>query len=259
MPTLDRPGGGIRYQVSGSGSPAVLLTHGFAATGAMFAANVPALAASHQVITWDMRGHGGSDYPADSQCYRPASVLDDMAALLTLCQCDRVVLGGHSLGGYLSLDFTLQFPGRVAGLVLIDTGPGFRNDAARDGWNRRAEGTAARLAERGLAAVGSSAELHGDAHRDASGLIVAARHTLTQRDSHVLEGLPSIAVPTLVVVGSDDEPFLAAADYMTAKIPRARKVVIPGAGHAPNVDEPALFDAELQRFLTEITAAERLA
>jgi pimeloyl-ACP methyl ester carboxylesterase len=258
MPVLDRPGGGIRYQVSGSGSPAMLLTHGFAATSAMFSANVPAIAASRQVITWDLRGHGGSAYPADELYYGADAALGDMAALLTHCQVSRAVLAGHSLGGYLSLDFTLRFPDRVAALVLIDTGPGFRNDAARDGWNRRAEGTAVRLAERGLGAVGSSAELHADEHRDASGLILAARHTLTQRDSHVLAGLPGIAVPTLVVVGFDDEPFLAAADYMTAKIPRARKVVIPGAGHAPNVDNPEVFDAELDAFLAELTAAEKL-
>jgi pimeloyl-ACP methyl ester carboxylesterase len=256
VPVLNRPGGSIRYQVSGRGSPAVLLSHGFAATSAMFAANVAAISASHEVITWDLRGHGGSDYPADPECYSQAETLGDMAALLAHCGQERAVLGGHSLGGYLSLDFALTYPGRVAGLVLIDTGPGFRDDAARDGWNRRAEGTAARFAERGLGAVGSSAELHANEHRDASGLIQAARHTLTQRDSHVLEGLPRIAVPTLVVVGSEDAPFLAAADYMTAKIPLARKVVIPGAGHAPNVDKPELFDAALRGFLAEITAAE---
>jgi pimeloyl-ACP methyl ester carboxylesterase len=179
-----------------------------------------------------------------------------MAALLAHCHGDRAVLGGHSLGGYLSLDFTLRFPERVAGLVLIDTGPGFRNDAARDDWNRRAEGTASRLAERGLAAMGSSAELRAHEHRDVMGLVLAARHTLTQRDSHVLEGLPRIAVPTLVVVGSEDAPFLAAADYMTAKIPQARQVRIPGAGHAPNVEQPERFDAELGAFLAEISAAE---
>lgn len=256
MPVLTRPGGSISYQVSGTGSPAVLLTHGFAATAAMFAANVPAIAARHVVITWDMRGHGGSDYPSEPAAYSPAAALDDMAALLAECQQDRAVLGGHSLGGYLSLDFALTYPDRVAGLVLIDTGPGFRNDEARDGWNRRAEGTATRLAERGLAAVGSSTELHPGGHRDATGLIQAARHTLTQRDGHVLNGLPRITAPALVIVGSDDEPFLAAADYMTAKIPQARKVVIPGAGHAPNVDKPELFDAELRAFLDQVTGSE---
>ncbi len=254
MPVLDRPGGGIRYQATGSGSPALLLSHGFAATSAMYAANLAALSADHQVITWDLPGHGGSDYPADPQAYGPDAALADMAALLTHCQRERAVLGGHSLGGYLSLDFTLRFPDRVAALVLIDTGPGFRNDAARDSWNGRAEGTAARLAEQGLAAVGSSNELHAGEHRDASGLVLAARHTLTQRDGHVMDGLPRIDVPTLVVVGSEDAPFRGAADYMTAKIPQARQVVIPGAGHAPNVDQPGLFDAALRAFLDQITA-----
>lgn len=258
MPMLDRPAGNISYHVSGSGNPAVLLSHGFAATSAMFAANVPAIAADHEVITWDLRGHGASEYPADPDCYSPAEALADMTALLTHGGQERAVLGGHSLGGYLSLDFALTFPDRVAGLVLIDTGPGFRNDAARDAWNRRAEGTASRLAERGLAALGSGTELHANEHRNASGLIRAARHTLTQRDSHVLDGLPRIGVPTLVIVGSDDQPFLAAADYMTAKIPQARKVVIPGAGHAPNLDKPELFDSALHQFLAEITAAEGL-
>jgi pimeloyl-ACP methyl ester carboxylesterase len=257
MPLLDRPAGNISYQVSGTGNPAVLLSHGFAATSRMFDGNVPAIAADHEVITWDLRGHGRSDSPADPDCYKAAAALGDMAALLTSCGHERAVLGGHSLGGYLSLDFALTFPDRVVGLVLIGTGPGFRNDAARDGWNRRAMGTAHRFADRGLAALGSSPELHSSEHRDVDGLVLAARHTLTQRDSHVLDGLPRIAAPTLVVVGSDDEPFLGAADYMTAKIPLARKVVIPGAGHAPNVDRPDLFDAALRGFLAEFTEADR--
>jgi pimeloyl-ACP methyl ester carboxylesterase len=179
-----------------------------------------------------------------------------MAAILDELGLGRTVVGGHSLGGYLSLDFALAHPARVAGLVLIDTGPGFRKDAAREDWNSRAATTASRLEARGLQAMGGSAELHGDEHRDASGLIRAARYTLTQRDSHVLDGLPSIEVPALVIVGADDAPFLAAADYMTAKIPLARKVVIPAAGHAPNVSSPELFNTELRAFLDEIATAE---
>ena len=77
-----RPAGDIRYQVAAAAVPPLLLTHGYAATAAMFAANVPAIAARHHVITWDMRGHGGSDYPAEPASYSPAAALDDMAALL---------------------------------------------------------------------------------------------------------------------------------------------------------------------------------
>jgi pimeloyl-ACP methyl ester carboxylesterase len=256
MPTLTRPAGNIVYHVTGSGQPTLLLTHGYGATSAMFRPNLPAISASNQVVTWDLRGHGGSDYPDDPASYAPAEALADMAALLAELGLDRAVLGGHSLGGYLSLSFAVTFPDRVAGLVLIDTGPGYRNDAARDEWNRRANVTADRLADRGPAAMGSSAELHAGEHRDASGLIQAARHTLTQRDAHVIDGLPLIDAPALVIVGADDKPFLGAADYMAAKLPHARKVVIPDAGHAPNVTQPDLFDAALRSFLAEVTAAE---
>jgi pimeloyl-ACP methyl ester carboxylesterase len=253
MPVLERPAGNIHYQVTGSGGPGLLLSHGFGATSAMFAGNVAALAATHRVLTWDLRGHGGSDYPADPESYSGANALADMAALLAELGLDRAVLGGHSLGGYLSLQFSLMFPDRVSGLVLIDTGPGFRNDAARDGWNAQAHRTAARLDERGLAGLGGSPELHDGEHRDATGLVNAARNTLTQQDAHVIDGLPLIAVPTLVIVGADDKPFLGAADYMTAKIPGARKVVIPAAGHAPNVSQPDIFDTEVGRFLRELS------
>lgn len=251
MPTLERPAGNIRYQVAGSAGPGLLLSHGYGATSAMFAGNVAALAATHRVVTWDLRGHGGSDYPADPASYSGANALADMAALLTELGLETTVLGGHSLGGYLSLQFALAFPDRVSGLVLIDTGPGFRNDAARDDWNRRAHKTADRLAERGLAALGGD-ELHAGEHRDCGGLINAARYTLTQQDAHVIDGLPQIAVPTLVIVGADDAPFLGAADYMAAKIRHARKVVIPAAGHAPNVSQPELFNSEVSGFLREL-------
>lgn len=256
MPVLARPQGSIRYHSSGSGSPPLLLTHGFAATSAMFAANLAALSLRNRVLTWDIRGHGDSDSPADPACYSAKAALEDMAVVLEAAGPGPAVLGGHSLGGYLSLDFALTYPERVAGLILIDTGPGFRNDAARQDWNRRAEATAARLAERGLAGLRVSPELHADQHRDVTGLILAARGTLTQQDSHVLDGLPRITVPTLIIVGADDTAFLGAADYMAGKLPRPRKVVIPGAGHAPNIDKPSLFNAEVRAFLDAVTAGD---
>ena len=254
MPVLARPEGSIYYQSTGTGSPALLLSHGFAASSAMFAPNISALSLRNLVLTWDLRGHGRSEYPTDPACYSSAAALADIAALLDAAGLERAVLGGQSLGGYLSLAFALKHPHRVAGLVLIDTGPGFRNEAARNDWNRRANDTAARLAERGLAAVGGSGELHDDEHRDATGLALAARGTLTQQDSHVLDGLPNIAVPTLIIVGAQDTPFLGAADYMAAKIPDRHVVVIPDAGHAPNIDKPSLFNAQVQAFLDRVAA-----
>ena len=86
-------------------------------------------------------------------------------------------------------------------------------------------------------------------HRSADGLARAARGMLTQKDARVISSLPAIAVPSLVVVGANDTPFLAASDYMAAKIPGAKKVVIEDAGHAANIDQPDAFNAAVLGFL----------
>jgi pimeloyl-ACP methyl ester carboxylesterase len=89
-------------------------------------------------------------------------------------------------------------------------------------------------------------------HLNAEGLARAARGMLTQRDARVIDSLPHIAAPSLVVVGADDTPFLIASDYMAGTIPGARKLVIPGAGHAANIDQPEAFNAGVLQFLTEV-------
>ena len=75
---------------------------------------------------------------------------------------------------------------------------------------------------------------------------------LAQYDSSLIDSLPTIAVPTLVLVGADDRHFLAAADYMAGKIPGAQKVVIPGAGHAANLDKPQRFNRAVADFLARL-------
>jgi len=128
----------IHFEVAGSG-PAVLFTHGFTGSSADFAKLVAPLGQSHTVITWDLRGHGKSDSPADPAAYSIEISLRDMAALLDRAGVERALLVGHSLGGYLSLAFHLAHPRRVAALVLIGTGPGYRKDEARAGWNEMVE------------------------------------------------------------------------------------------------------------------------
>ena len=81
---------------------------------------------------------------------------------------------------------------------------------------------------------------------------MAARGMLAQQNSSVIEALPKIAVPSLVVVGADDTPFLGASDYMAKKIPGCKKVVIPKAGHAANIDQPRLFNDAVLAFLATL-------
>jgi pimeloyl-ACP methyl ester carboxylesterase len=241
----------IHFEVHGAG-PAILLTHGFAASSHMFASTVAALSVDHTIVTWDMRGHGRSESPSDPAAYSVATSLADMGAILDAAGAERAVLVGHSLGGYLSLELTLEHPERVYGLVLVDTGPGYRSDRGRDGWNEMAEGYAKNLEQRGLDGLPPSAELSSGVHRSAEGLALAARGVLRQSDGHVLEALPSISVPTLVVVGELDTPFLAGSQYMAGKIPDAELVVIVGAGHAPPVTHPEPFNAALRTFVVTL-------
>jgi pimeloyl-ACP methyl ester carboxylesterase len=201
-----------------------------------------------------MRGHGQSDAPADPAAYSEAHTVADMAAILDAEGIDRAVIGGLSLGGYMSLGFYGEHPERVRALMIIDSGPGYKSDSARDAWNDQCERTAQEFETQGLARLAAkSAEMATSVHRSADGLAKAARGMMAQKDSHVIASLPGIEVPTLVLVGADDAPFIGAADYMASKIPHAKKVVIPHAGHASNIDQPEAFNRAVDSFLDSLT------
>jgi pimeloyl-ACP methyl ester carboxylesterase len=248
MPRLDRDGVGIHYEVHGSG-PAVLLSHGYSATCRMWDGQIAAFQDRYRIIVWDMRGHGQSDYPTDPLAYSEGATVEDMAAILRACGERRAVIGGLSLGGCMTLAFHLRHRAMCRALMLFDTGPGYKSNDARAAWNRRAYERAADLEARGLAALGGSDEVRMSQHRDARGLAGAARGMLAQQDAGVINSLPDIKVPALVLVGADDTNFLTATDYMASRIPGARKVVIPDAGHAANLHQPAAFNAAMGAFL----------
>jgi pimeloyl-ACP methyl ester carboxylesterase len=253
MPRLQRDNVGIHYEEHGAGPP-VLLSHGYSATCRMWDGQIAALKDRHRVIVWDMRGHGESDVPADPAAYSEEATVEDMAAILKACGIDRAVIGGLSLGGYMSLAFNLRHPEMVRALMLFDTGPGFRKDEARETWNARSRARADELEARGFAALGPSDEVRMSHHRSPVGLAGAARGMLTQRDDSVIRSLDGIRVPTLVLVGANDTNFLAATDYMASKIPGAQKVVIPDAGHAANLHQPEAFNRSVEAFLKGLAA-----
>ncbi|MDA0979342.1 MAG: alpha/beta fold hydrolase [Proteobacteria bacterium] len=250
MAVLNRGGVDLYYEVHGQG-PALLLTHGYSATSQMWRSQIDALSKHHTLILWDMRGHGLSDSPRDDAAYSESLTTGDMAALLQHLNFESAIIGGLSLGGYMSLAFYADYPKMVDGLLIIDTGPGFKNDAAREAWNRTAIARAEAIDEGGASALeGRSAEQASAEHRDITGLVYAARNMLTQYTPRVIQSLPAIDVPTVVLVGADDEPFLAATDYMALKIPGVEKVIIAEAGHASNIDQPLAFNEAILGFLS---------
>ncbi len=253
MPRLNRDGVRIHYEIHGEGRPVILLSHGYSATSEMWQGQITALSHRHRLIVWDMRGHGLTDYPEDPSEYSEEKTVADMAALLDAVGADKAIVAGLSLGGYMSLAFHLAHPDRVLALVVIDTGPGFKSVDARERWNDHALGIADKFEVQGLSQLRSlNKEMAMSSHRSAVGLIRAGRGMLTQRDARVINSLPNIKAPTLIIVGAEDAPFLNAAEYMAGKIPNAVKLVIPDAGHAVNIDQPETFNQAVLQFLESV-------
>ena len=245
----------IDYEVTGRG-PAVLLSHGYSATRHMWDGQHRAFS-DYRIISWSMRGHGQTESPADPARYSADLTVADMETLLRHLAIERAVIGGLSLGGYVSLAFYLAHPEMVRALVICDSGPGYRNAEARAAWNQRAHERAAELERSGLDALsGRSREMREAMadHRSAQGLAHAARGMLAQEGSRVIDGLGSVRVPTLIIVGDQDQPFLAPSEYMAKKIPGARLEVIASAGHSSNLDQPEAFNRVLRDFLQGLPA-----
>ncbi len=244
----------IRYEVSGEG-PAVLLTHGYSSTGRAWTDQHRALGEGYRVMSWDMRGHGETESPDDPALYSHDLTVADMHGLFVHLGVERAVVGGLSLGGTMSLAFYRRHPAMVRALIICDSGPGYRNADARAEWNRRAAARAADLETRGLEVLSGGSRDMQEAmrrHRSAQGLAHAARGMLAQRDSSIIDSLPDIRVPTLVIVGDRDTSFVAPCEYMAKKIPGARLEVISDAGHSSNLDQPEAFNRVVRAFLDSL-------
>jgi pimeloyl-ACP methyl ester carboxylesterase len=253
MPVVQLNGIHINYEEHGNpaGYP-ILLTHAYAATLQMWNPQFEAWR-DYRVIGWDMRGHGGTDSPPAQDQYSEKLTVADMAALLQHLGIEKAVLGGLSLGGYITMEFYVAHPEMVRALILCNTGPGDRKDEARAGWNDFSIGYAKRFEERGLDGLGRGIEIDATRQyqRSAEGLAFAGRGILTQRDAKVMDALETIDVPTLIVLGADDERYKAGGDYMASKIPGAKKVVIEEAGHAVNLYQPQKFNTAVLGFLRD--------
>ena len=255
MAVYKRGAAQLHYEVAGSG-PALFLSHGYGSSSHMWRDQLEHFKDDWRVVSWDFRGHGRTLCPESEEHFSHELSIQDMLALMDELGIEKAVVGGLSLGGYMSLRFAALHPERVRALALFDTGPGYRSEKARAGWNRFAEKQALKLEERGLAALADSGEVAGAGHSSAKALALSARGILAQQDGMVMDFLPQVSVPTFVLVGGDDVDYHGSTDYMASKIPGAQKVVIPNAGHAANLDQPEAFNVALEGFLKGLSASD---
>ncbi len=268
--TLEARDGVRLYAEAHGDGPPVALSCGYTTTCENFRPQVePLVAAGFRIVLWDYRGHGRSAAPADPAGYTMDAVLDDLGRVLDWAAPGQpAIVGGLSLGGLVSLHFALARPERVRALLLIDSGPGFKNPHAAERWARQVERTAQLLETRGFApllegpaastTLGRQPERPGARHaaqaiaaQDARAVAEFGRRVAGPAPS-VIDRLGEIEVPALVLVGEEDEAYRRAADVMAARLPKATSVVVPGAGHIVNLEEPEAFDRALLRFLREL-------
>lgn len=256
----------LAYDDTGGGGPALVLLHGFPFDRSMWRGQAEALGGEFRVVAPDLRGLGETS--AGDGAVTIEAMAEDVAALADELSLGRVVLGGLSMGGYVAFEFMRRFPGRVRALVLADTRP----QADDEGGRRAREENARRALTEGMAPIVDSmlpkllsAETRerggGVPERvrammlgtSPAGAAAALRAMAARRDQTEL--LPSINVPTLLLVGSDDSITPPAdAEAMRAKIGGSRLVVLEGAGHLSNVERPEEFNRALVEFLRGLPA-----
>ena len=263
MPTVNRDGIALHYEVAGAG-PAIVLTHGFLCDGSLFAEQVPALARGHRVINVDLRGHGRSG--SSDSAYTIYDLVADVLAVLDAERVDSAVWMGLSIGGFLSLRAALTHRQRVRALVLLDTDAGTecawkKLKYAAMKWLLRALGPrfivpATMPIMLGRTTLQSRPQLREHYRSLFLGVRVRSAcrgiDAITDRDD-LLARLGEITVPALVLVGAEDRALPVRRSRRIADgIAGAQLVVIPQAGHLASAENPLPVTAAVTAFLTQL-------
>lgn len=251
----------LRHDDEGQGAPLVLV-HGHPFNRSMWRPQVEHFSRrGWRVIAPDLRGYGESAVVAGKTPLE--AFARDLVRLIDQLGLDKVVLGGLSMGGQIVMEFHRLFPERLSALVLADT---FAQAETEEGKLQR-NTLADRLLREGMGPYAEAVLSKMVAPHNIRELPEVAQHVLTmmrntppagaaaalrgraERPDYV-EMLSRIAVPTLIVVGSEDA-FTPVKDarFMHERIPGSSLAVIEGAGHMPNLERPAEFNGALQQFL----------
>jgi len=265
---------GLEVAEAGAGGRPLLVVHGFSGAKEDFADHLDRLgAAGWHVVAPDLRGHGNSDHPEGEDAYRFGLFADDLLALADALGWDRFALLGHSMGGMVAQFVALQAPTRVRALVLMDTSSGPPEGIEPE----QVEIGAAVVRQQGMAVLCELQEAQAENDPLATPASVRLRRerpelveyghrntlasapdmwlSMTTRmlgQDDRLDRLASLEMPVLVLVGEQDRPFVGSSERMAKAIPGARLVVIPDAGHSPQVENPEAWWAALTAFLEEV-------
>jgi pimeloyl-ACP methyl ester carboxylesterase len=252
----------LNYEDVGPG-PVVVLLHGFPLDSSMWEYQYGAIGSMYRIIAPDLRGHGKTAAP--DGVYTIGDMADDVIETLDALGINEpVVVGGHSMGGYVALSIAVRYPERLRGLVLINTRASADTaDAARGRETTAKEIEATGRSEAAVSSMLGKLFAPGSAERQAEHIerigqvmrrtrprtVVAALRGMATRPDRTAD-LARITVPTLVLAGSDDQliPPLESR-RMAEALPNARLVMVPDAGHMAPLENPVAVDEALHAFL----------
>lgn len=237
-----------------SGPSLILIPH-LAWDSNAWAANIPALGASHHVIAIDPLGHGRSDKPMLD--YKMDTWTDTIAEFLRRKGIERAVFGGTGMGGALSVEMALDYPHLVQGIIVAgsNSGPGERKGAARPRGTHgpSLEGTRNYLLDNfhdHRLITDQIIRKRFEYRLWASDGYVIQRHLADHRPPYNAEELSRIAVPAMFIWCREDKvtPLSWGEDFARS-LPKGQLAVIEGCGHFPNMERPAQFNAAVSSFL----------
>jgi pimeloyl-ACP methyl ester carboxylesterase len=248
----------------GSGEPPLLLLHGFTGSRVDWADVVDDLAGDRRVIAYDQRGHGDSTNAGEAAAY----TFDHLVADLTAVVDERVPgpfdLLGHSMGGIVAMRYAIAHPDRLRSLILMDTA-GAPAGAIPQTW---VDNVVATARAQGMGAVAEMMVGFLDRQDPPPRAEVRERilHKLTNMDAYafaalsaelnaypsVLDDLSRLRMPVTILVGENDTGLRAGADALAATIPGAELIIIKGAGHSPQEDDPSAWVAAVRRHLERV-------
>jgi pimeloyl-ACP methyl ester carboxylesterase len=278
MPFAPTPDGvKLHYEEAGSGTP-IVFVHEFGGDHRSWEPQMRHFARRHRCITFAARGYPPSTVPTQVSAYSQRIAATDILAVMDAAGVDRAHVVGLSMGGFAVVHLGLIAPERAHSLTVAGAGYGaekqheeyFRGVSMEVARQFEAQGSAqfAKTYALGASRVqfqnkdprGWSEFAQQLGEHDATGSANTMRGVQATRPSlYDLEGpLAALSVPTLVIVGDEDDHCLQPGLFLKRTIPACGLLVLPKTGHTLNLEEPERFNSFVGEFIATVEAGRWL-